>query len=99
MHLPKKLIVVGKSINIRYDPKRSDGETDLDTGDMIIGTENPANTYGVLLHEIFELSLHRLGHRYSRYNEGNAGLRFVMNHSGFETFVESIELAIKEISK
>ena len=49
-----------------------------------------------LLHEIGEFILHTHGHRYSRYVDGNDGLRFVMDHQGYENFIKELSCVVEQ---
>ena len=96
MKLPKTLLICGKKRKITYSPVRADGECDLTTGDILVGTLHK-NELGVLMHEVCELILYEHGHRYERYSTGNDGLLFSMDHHGMERVVQDIVYVIEQL--
>jgi hypothetical protein len=93
---PDTLIICGKKRKITYDPSEAGGLCDLATGNITVGTANPTDTFSILTHEIAEFILHTHGLRYSRYTEGNDGLRFVMSHHEFERFGEELAAVLEQ---
>lgn len=93
---PTELIICGKKRKITYDPSEAGGSCDLATGNITVGIANPGEGFGILLHEIAEFILHTHGLRYSRYTEGNDGLRFVMSHHEFERFAEELAAVLEQ---
>lgn len=97
MKLPKSLLICGKKRKITYDPKSSGGECDLTTGDIKVGTSNKDSILEILIHEIAEFILHSQGHRYSRYEDGNDGLRFVLDHHAYENFIHELAAVVEQM--
>ena len=80
---PKSVVIAGKKYSIVLDPKRMDGEGDINTKRITVGTAIPGDSVEIFLHEVLEVILYERGHRYASYAEGNDGLRFVMTHHDF----------------
>ena len=97
IQLPKSLIICGKLRHITYDPKRGDGQVELSSGDILVGTESPKEVLEILMHEVAEFILYSHGHRYTRYDEGNDGLRFVMSHHDYENFIKEMTFVVEQI--
>jgi hypothetical protein len=93
---PDTLIICGKKRRITYDPSEAGGSCELATGNITVGIANPADWYEILIHEVGELILHTHGHRYSRYTEGNDGLRFVFDHLGYENFIQELAAVLEQ---
>lgn len=96
-HPPKQLVICGKPRKITYNTKREDGECDLATGSIIVGTANKSELLEILIHEVCEFILHIQGHRYQRYDEGNDGLRFVMDHHQYENFITELSAVLDQL--
>lgn len=88
--MPKTLLIAGIAYSIKYNPSLSGGETDISNKVITIGTRNKKNIYNILLHEIGEAVLHERGLRYTRYEEGNDGVRFIMTHHEYENLISDI---------
>ena len=97
MKWPKTLIICGKKRHITYKPDDEGGLCDLVTGNITIGTATKEDVLETLMHEVGELILHTHGDRYSRYVEGNDGLRFVMDHRGYEAFIRELTLVVEQL--
>lgn len=93
---PNELIIFGKRRKITYDSTSEGGSCELATGNITVGTANPREWFAILVHEIQEFILHHLGHRYSRYVDGNDGLRFVMTHHDFEVYSEELAAVLEQ---
>ena len=97
--IPKFIQICGLKVSVRQDPKRFDGEYDLKTKVMTIGTGSLAQIPEIFLHEVIEAILYERGHRFCLYDEGNDQLRFVLDHHEFENVVKDISAAFPNIIK
>ena len=98
LKLPKQLLICGKTCDITYSTEAGGGSTDLSTGAITIGAGIPSEILEVLLHEASELILYSLGHRFTRYEEGNDGIRFVLSHHDYENFIRELTFVIDQIT-
>ena len=97
MKFPKTLVICGKTCDVYYSDEQGGGETDLNTGAITVGTGTPNETLEVLIHEAQEYILHQQGHRFTRYEGGNDGIRFVLSHHDFENFVKEFTFVLEQI--
>lgn len=95
--MPKTLVICGVTYTIKYEPTMSGGETHLNDKVIVIGSKNKGNVVNILLHEIGEALAHERGLRYSRYEEGNDGVRFIMTHHEYENLIADIVTIIPQI--
>ncbi len=95
--MPKQLLICGKTCTITYTDEDGGGETELSTGYIKVGTGNPSEVLEVLLHEVMEFILYSQGHRFTRYEEGNDGLRFVLTHHDFENYIREFTFVLEQI--
>lgn len=97
MKLPKFVNICGHKVPVLTDPDRGDGEYDMTSKIITIGTASPASVPEIFLHEVLEAILHERGHRFSLYTEGNDQLRFVLTHLEFENVCKDILAAFPKI--
>jgi len=97
LKLPKQLLVCGKTCDVTYSTEQGGGVTDLSTGAITIGAGIQSEILEVLLHEVSEFILYSQGHRFTRYEEGNDGIRFVMSHHDFENYIREFTFVIDQI--
>lgn len=92
--LPSQVDICGLKYKVVLDPTSSDGEGDIKNQTITVGTKNPARVREIFLHEVFELILHERGLHYSRYVDGNDGIRIVMDHHDFENAMKDLATAL-----
>jgi hypothetical protein len=97
LQLPKQLLICGKTCDVSYSSEQGGGSTDLATGAIIIGAGITSEALEVLIHEVAEYILYCQGHRFTRYEEGNDGIRFVMSHHDFENYIREFTFVLEQI--
>jgi hypothetical protein len=98
MKFPKTLVICGKTCEVGYnDDTGGGGETDLTTGNITVSTGTPNETLEILLHEVAEYILYQQGHRFTRYEVGNDGIRFVLSHHDYENYIKEFTFVIEQI--
>lgn len=95
--MPQIILIAGIQYTIAYVPKAAGGETDLSNKTITIGTRNKKDMFNILLHEIGEALLHERGLRYTRYEEGNDGVRFIMTHHEYENLIGDIIAIVSQL--
>lgn len=99
MKFPSKVLISGVTYTVSLDKTRGDGECDLSSKHITIGIVCPSEAREIFFHEVFEATLHERGHRYMRYEQGNDGLRFVMDHHDFENVCKDLIVALKDFPR
>ena len=99
MTLPTKLDICGVPYEIRFNSKISGGETDIANKVVTIGTKNKKEILNILFHEIGEAIGHERGVRYTRYEEGNDGVRFLLTHHEYENIIADIVAVVSQFPK
>ena len=95
--LPIEITIMGTKCKISCQPDSAGGTTDLTTGAIVIGGRVAKDMGETLIHEIAEYILHLQGHRYARYEDGNDGLRFIMDHHNFEMFALELTNVMRQL--
>ena len=95
--MKKQATISSVKYEIKYDPKLSGGVTDLSNKIITVGTAHKKDVRNTLYHEALESILHERGLRYTRYAEGNDGVRFIMSHQDFENIIADILVVIDEL--
>jgi len=90
MTLPSELNICGVVYQIKLSPKTAGGETDIGEKVIIIGTKNKKEILNIFYHEIGEAIGHERGVRYTRYQDGNDGVRFLLTHHEYENIIADI---------
>lgn len=91
------MVICGKTCKITYSDEAGGGETRLADGHITVGTGIPSEALEVLLHEAAEYIMYTQGHRFTRYESGNDGIRFVLSHHDYENFVKELTFVIEQI--
>ena len=94
---PTNLLISSVNYKVTYSPKTGGGMSNLTDKIITIGCANKAEVPNILLHEALESILHERGLRYTRYEEGNDGIRFVFSHHDFENLVADLLVVMKAI--
>ena len=92
-------ILVGVDALVRFNPKLAGGETDITNKVVTIGTKNKKEILNILFHEIGEAIGHERGVRYTRYEEGNDGVRFLLTHHEYENIIADIVAVVSQFPK
>jgi hypothetical protein len=95
--LPSHVDIGGLKYKVILDPTSSDGEGAIKEQTITVGTKNPARVPEIFLHEVLELILTERGLHYSRYMDGNDGIRIVMDHHDFENAMKDLALALRPL--
>jgi hypothetical protein len=99
MTLPTKLDICGVTYEVKFSPKMAGGETDIVDKVITIGTKNKKEILNILFHEIGEAIGHERGVRYTRYEEGNDGVRFLLTHHEYENIIADIVAVVAQFPK
>lgn len=95
--MPHIILIAGIQYTIQCDPRAAGGETDLSKKTITVGTKNKKDMFNILLHEIGEALMHERGLRYTRYEEGNDGVRFIMTHHEYENLIGDIIAIVSQL--
>jgi len=90
MNFPARLDICGVTYAVKLSPKLGGGETDVKEKIIVVGTKNKKEVLNILFHEIGEAIGHERGVRYTRYEEGNDGVRFLLTHHEYENVIADI---------
>jgi len=93
----KQVTISSVKYEVRYDPKSGGGVTDLDNKIITVGTAHKKDTRNILYHEAVESIMHERGLRYTRYEDGNDGVRFILSHTEFENLIADLLVVIDEL--
>jgi len=93
----KSINICGVDYKVYCSPSVSGGVTDLTEKTISVSTASPKDITNILFHEIGEAILHERGLRYTRYEEGNDGVRFLLTHHEFENVIADILLIAKQL--
>lgn len=97
MKLPTSLLISSVKYKVTYSPKTGGGVSNLTDKVITIGTINKAEVLNILYHEAIESILHERGLRYTRYEEGNDGIRFVFTHHDYENIIADMLVVISAL--
>lgn len=95
--IPKTINICGIDYRIILSPSVSGGVTDLTDKTISIGTASKKDILNILFHEIGEAILHERGLRYTRYEEGNDGVRFILTHHEYENVIADLLVVSKQL--
>ena len=94
---PSTLDICGVAYKVVYTPQMGGGETNLDDKVITISTKHPKDIINILFHEIGEAILFERGLRYSRYSDGNDGVRFILTHHEYENVIADLVMIAKQL--
>lgn len=94
---PSSLDICGIAYKVVYSASIGGGETNLDDKIITISTTRPKDILNILFHEIGEAILFERGLRYSRYSDGNDGVRFVLTHHEYENVIADLVTIAKQL--
>lgn len=97
MNLPDKILICGKWSKIVYNKNHCHGSYNLNTKKITVGSKNEIDIKEILLHEIFEGIMHERSHRFTAFESGNDGIRFVMDHPEMENMIKDLSIALESI--
>ena len=95
--MKKQVTISSVKYEVRYSPKSGGGVTDLDNKIITVGTAHKKDTRNILYHEAVESIMHERGLRYTRYEDGNDGVRFILSHTEFENLIADLLVVIDEL--
>jgi len=95
--MKNKATISSVKYEIKYDPKMAGGITDLSNKVITVGTANKKDIRNITYHEAVESIMHERGLRYTRYEEGNDGVRFILSHTEFENLIADLLVVIDEL--